>query len=152
MRNWILLLGVMGFLAACAPQISADPGEVVYEVPVASSLGTQTAIAAGDPVVTRLAQELVVFYTLEARPPVGYGRWTQTQGQGSTIIYISEKRDAQNNVSGKVEMRWTLSRRADGFGSVRLETLATEQVDVAAIERAAFSRLDRTYKRVAGSR
>ncbi len=152
MRNWIVVLLLGGLLAACAPQVRADPGELVYEVPTGSSLGTLTAIAAGDPVVTRLAQELVVFYTLEARPPAGYGRWTQQLGQGSTVIYTSEKRDAQNNVSAKVEMRWTLSRRSDGYGSVRLETLASEQIDAASIEGAAFGRLDRTYRRVGGSR
>lgn len=154
MRNWIvvLLLGVLGVLAACAPQVSADPGEVVYEVPISSSLGVQTMIAAGDPVVTRLAQALVVFYTLEATSPAGYGRWTPQIGQGTAVVYASEKRDPQGAVTGKIEMRWTLGHRPDGNGSVRLETLSSEKADVASVEGAAFARLDRTYRRLGGSR
>lgn len=153
MRNWIvvLLLGMLGVLAACAPQVSADPGEVVYEVPVSNTLGVQPTVA-GDPVTTRLAQALVVFYTLEAQPPLGYGRWTPQLAQGSTVIYTSEKRDAQGAVTGKIEMRWTLGHRPDGNGSVRLETLTSEKLDVSAVEGAAFARLDRTYRRLGGSR
>ena len=154
MRNWtgFLLVLTLGILAACAPQVRADPGEVVYDVPVGSQLGTLQAVAAGNPVVIRLQQELAIYYQIEARSPAGFGRWTPRQGSGSTLIYVSERRNQQNAVTATIEMRWTLAVRADGRGSVRLETLATEQIDVGAVEGPAFNRLDRSFNRVASAR
>ncbi|MDX2006722.1 MAG: hypothetical protein SFU83_15725 [Meiothermus sp.] len=154
MRIWtgFLLVLALGLLAACAPQVRADPGEVVYDVPVSSQLGSLQAVAAGNPVVIRLQQELAVYYQIEARAPSGFGRWVQRQGTGSTVIFISERRNEQNAVTATIEMRWTLGVRADGRGSVRLETLTTEKIDLGAVEGPAFGRLDRSFNRVASAR
>ncbi len=153
MRNWIALMLVgVALLAACGPSVRADPGEVVYDVGAGFSVGSVQSAGAGHPVITRLAQSVASYYALEARPLPGYGRWVQRLGTGSTAIYVSQRVNAQGQPEATIEMRWTFAVRADGFGSVRLETLASEQIDVGLVEGPAFARLDRDFRRVASAR
>ncbi|WP_337868807.1 hypothetical protein [Meiothermus sp.] len=153
MRNWTVLMIVgIALLAACGPSVRADPGEVVYDVGGGFTSGSAQAVAAGNPVVIRLSQSVATYYALEARPLPGYGRWVQRLGTGSTAIYVSQRTNAQGQVEASIEMRWTFAVRADGFGSVRLETLASEQIDVGLVEGPAFARLDRDFRRVASAR
>ncbi|MDW8426217.1 MAG: hypothetical protein RMK51_09805, partial [Meiothermus sp.] len=148
MRNWIALaLAGMALLAACAPSVRADPGEVVYDV----GGGFPWGGAQGNPVVVRLSQSVATYYALEARPLPGYGRWVQRLGTGSTAIYVSQRLNAQGQPVASIEMRWSFAVRADGFGSVRLETLASEAIDVGLVEGPAFARLDRDFRRVASA-
>ncbi len=153
MRYWIgWMLAGMGLLAACGPSVRADPGEVVYDVGGGFPVGSVQAVGAGHPVVIRLSQSVASYYALEARPLPGYGRWVQRLGTGATAIYVSQRLNASGQVEASIEMRWTFAVRADGFGSVRLETLASEQIDVGLVEGPAFSRLDRDFRRVASAR
>lgn len=150
-RIGLLLLGLV-LLSACGPSVRADPGEVVYDVGGGLPMGSVQAVGAGHPVIVRLAQSVASYYALEARPLPGYGRWVQRLGTGATAIYISQRLNAQGQVEASIEMRWTFAVRADGFGSVRLETLASEQIDVGAVEGPAFAKLDRDFRRVASAR
>ncbi|GEM82317.1 hypothetical protein [Meiothermus hypogaeus] len=153
MRNWIALMLVgITLLVACGPTVRADPGEVVYEVGSGFPLGSVQAVGAGHPIIVRLSQSVASYYALEARPLPGYGRWVQRLGTGSTAIYVSQRLNAQGQPEATIEMRWTFAVRADGFGSVRLETLASEQIDVGLVEGPAFARLDRDFRRVASAR
>jgi len=153
MRNWIALMLVgTALLAACGPTVRADPGEVVYEVRAGSATFSTSAVGANSLVLVRLAQSVATYYALEAHPLPGYGRWVQRLGTGSTAVYVSQRINAQGRVEASVEMRWTFGVRADGFGSVRLETLASEKIEVGLVEGPAFSRLDRDFRRVASAR
>ncbi|RIH81584.1 hypothetical protein Mlute_02759 [Meiothermus luteus] len=146
----LLLLGLL--LSGCAPAVRADPGEVVYDVSATLPSASAQALSAGHPVVVRLAQAVAAYYALEARPLPGYSRWVQRQGVGSTAVYVSQRINAQGQVEATVEMRWTFAVRADGLGSVRLETLASEMIDAALVEGPAFAWLDRNFRRVASGR
>ena len=144
-----LLLGLAA-LTGCAPQVQANPGEVVYDVQTAGEF-TQ-ARAAGNPILTALGQSVATYYALEAQPLPGYGRWTQRLSQGATAVYVSDKRDAEGKAVATIEMRWSFSVRKDGYGAVKLQTLASEKIDVGAVEGPAFGRLDRDFTRVASAR
>ncbi|MCS7059161.1 MAG: hypothetical protein NZL94_09815 [Meiothermus sp.] len=152
MRLWFLLVLFGLLLGGCAPAVRADPGEVVYDVSATLPSASAQVLFAGHPVVVRLAQTVAAYYALEARPLPGYGRWVQRQGAGSTAVYVSQRVDAQGRVEAAVEMRWTFAVRPDGYGSVRLETLASETIDVASVEGPAFGWLDRNFRRVASGR
>jgi len=153
MRKILALALLAGLIAGCAPQIQADKGEVVYEVPNLSVFAQQRAQGqVGNPVTTSLSQSVAAYYALEARAPAGYGRWVQRLSQGASAIYVSDKRDSSGKVVATIEMRWTFALRPDGLGSVRLQTLASEQIDVGAVEGPAFARLDRDFRRVASNR
>lgn len=145
-----LLLAAAAALSGCAPQVQANPGEVVYDVP---RLGEFTqARAAGDPIVIALAQSVATYYALEAQPLPGYGRWVQRLSEGPSAVYVSNKLDASGKVVATVEMRWSFRARPDGYGVVKLQTLASEKIDVGAVEGPAFGRLDRDFTRVASAR
>ncbi|MER3481834.1 MAG: hypothetical protein C4332_00345 [Meiothermus sp.] len=152
MRNLLCAFLLMGIaaLTSCAPQVQANPGEVIYDVQ-ANSEFTQ-ARAAGNPILTALSQSVATYYALEARPLPGWGRWTQRLSQGATAVYVSEKRDAEGKVIGTIEMRWSFAVRKDGYGVVKLQTLASEKIDVGAVEGPAFGRLDRDFTRLASAR
>lgn len=153
MRKILFFALLAGLIASCAPQIQADKGEVVYEVPNLSLFaGQRLQGQAGSPVITSLSQSVATYYALEATPLPGYGRWVQRLSEGASAIYVSEKRDSTGKVVQVIEMRWTFGVRADGFGSVRLQTLASEPIDVGAVEGPAFGRLDRDFRRVASNR
>ncbi|MBF6595110.1 MAG: hypothetical protein IVW51_11800 [Thermaceae bacterium] len=152
MRNLFATLLLVGLaaLTSCAPQVQANPGEVVYDVPAAKDFSMN--LAAGNPVLTALAQSVATYYALEAQPLPGYGRWTQRLSQGPTAVYVSQKLDPSGKVVAVIEMRWSFAVRQDGYGVVKLQTLSSDKIDVGAVEGPAFSRLDRDFTRVAGSR
>lgn len=152
MRKILVFALLAGLIASCAPQVQADKGEVVYEVSAGGQLLAQGAQTASSPVITALARSLATYYALEARPLPGYNRWVQRLAQGATTIYVSERFDPSGKAIATIEMRWTLAVRPDGFGSVRLETRSTEQIDVGLVEGPAFGRLDRDFNRVGSNR
>jgi hypothetical protein len=145
-----LLLAAAAAFSGCAPRVQANPGEVVYDVPRSGEF-TQ-AWAAGNPIVTALAQSVATYYALEAQPLPSYGRWVQRLSEGPTAVYVSNKLDPSGKVVATVEMRWSFGVRPDGYGVVKLQTLASEKIDVGAVEGPAFGRLDRDFTRVASAR
>ncbi|WP_018465842.1 hypothetical protein [Calidithermus timidus] len=153
----LLLLALA--LGACAPQIEASKGEMVFEGVAAS---TDALVSRSDPsyrpdFTAPFASELAVFYSLRVVPPAGYGPFAVVQQPSNPkevqVSYLARKVDAQGKVLGTIKMAWLIRERGQGLVSIFLNSRSDDpQVDVVALEAQALSYLTSRFRLLASGR
>jgi hypothetical protein len=150
----ILLFFVL--LTSCLPPApTASPGEVIYEyIPgQADALFANTG-AAPMPVPLRVGTSLISYFLVQKSVADGYAnlKYQESKQIDQTTIDLSFVAQKITG-AGQIQSVWRIVGRGGNYVGVYANTTSTDlNVNVAAIEQAAFAFLDRSFKRIASAR
>ena len=158
------LIALIALLAACAPNISANPGEIVYQVyedegdQALKQILPNATPSAGIKVYATIAS-CFILQSVESRSPVGYGRFELIPEDSRKLTNSSEKQygyvfvSKRSDNTAELRMSWMVKDVGWPYARVILNTETTDpKLSTTDAENRWFSCLERRMNRVASAR